>query len=477
MVRIGILIAGLALLGTQLLSDWYPASGQEAGRESARSTASDSARYQQRDGSESIPVQVPQPSELAMRYYRSGMRLWAFDICWAVIVPAVIAFSGFSARLRDLARKLGRWWFPTVGIFVVLYLGLVFLIDLPLAYYQGFVRQHAYGLSNQTPLKWMNDSLIRLGVEMIVGFCFAWVPYLLLARLPRLWWLITALLSVPFLFAAVLVKPIWIDPLMNQYGPMKDKRLERSILDLASRAGIEGGRVFEVNKSVDTKAVNAYVTGLLGTKRIVLWDTLIARLDENELLVVMGHEMGHYVLGHVVRSILLSSLVTVLSLYLVDRAGRLIVSRYSQGLRFDTLADVASVPLLLLLVHLTSLFLSPVVFAYSRYQEHEADRFALDLTHANHSGGMAFVKLQRENLSNPRPGWIYRVFRATHPSIGERIDFFNAYHSEREGDSQPSTVVRARSSGEAATSLPAREAAPVAGNRRKNASPEDKIGR
>ena len=128
------------------------------------------------------PVEVPIPSEQALRFYRSGMWLWAFDVCWGLIVPAVIVFTGFSAVLRSLARRLGHWWFPTVGLYVVLYLAIVFLINLPLDYYVGFVRQHAYGLSNQSLAKWLIDSLLSVGIEMIVGFAFAWVPYLLLAR-------------------------------------------------------------------------------------------------------------------------------------------------------------------------------------------------------------------------------------------------------------------------------------------------------
>ena len=126
----------------------------------------------------------------------------------------------------------------------------------------------------------------------------------------------------------MLLEPIWIDPLFNKFGPMKDKTLERSILALADRSGISGSRVFEVEKSVDTKALNAYVTGVLNTKRIVLWDTLIARLDEPEVLVVMGHEMGHYVLGHVVRSILLGSLVILAGLFFVERAGRWLIAGF-----------------------------------------------------------------------------------------------------------------------------------------------------
>jgi len=391
------------------------------------SVASLSPVEPEREIDELTPVAVPQPSEKALRYYHSGLWLWFLDEVWALVVPAIILFTGLSARIRDLAQRLGRGWFFTIGLYVVLYLALVYVVDWPLAFYQGYLRQHAYGLSNQTFAKWMTDRLLSLGVSMVAGFAFAWVPYLLLARSPRNWWLYTAILSVPFLFFTVLIKPVWIDPLFNKFGPMKNQELERSILDLAGRVGIEGSRVFEVDKSVDTKAVNAYVTGFLQTKRIVLWDTLIDRLGKKELLFVMAHEMGHYVLGHVVRSILLSSIITLIGLYFVDRVGRLIIRKYSSVIKFKSLADIASVPLFLMLLQISSVILAPVAYSYSRYQEHEADRFALDLTRTNHSGATSFTKLQQTNLSNPRPGLVYKIFRATHPSIGERIDFCNSY--------------------------------------------------
>ncbi len=186
--------------------------------------------------------------------------------------------------------------------------------------------------------------------------------------------------------------------------------------DLASRAGIEGSRVFEVDKSADTKAVNAYVTGFWQSKRIVLWDTLIAKLDEPELLVVMGHEMGHYVLGHVVRSILLSSIVTFVGLFLVDRLGRWLVRRYHDRLGFDRLADIASVPLMMMLLEARVPGPEPRrPWLTADIQEHEADRYALDLTRANHAAGTAHVKLQTENLGNPRPGPLYKIFPGEPP--------------------------------------------------------------
>jgi Zn-dependent protease with chaperone function len=211
-------------------------------------------------------------------------------------VPGLILFSGFSARLHDWAHGAVRGWFPVLAVYAVLYLVTVYLLDLPLSWYQGFVRQHEFGLSNQSLGQWFGDSLKALLVMLLIGVATIWVPYLLLRRSPRRWWLCTALAAVPLLMLALLIQPVLIAPLFDDFGPMQDKAMEAEILALADRAGIDGGRVFEVNKSEDTEAVNAYVGGLFGTQRIVLWDTLLAKLDRDQVLVVMGHEMGHYVL-------------------------------------------------------------------------------------------------------------------------------------------------------------------------------------
>ena len=177
---------------------------------------------------------------------------------------------------------------------------------------------------------------------------------------------------------------------------MRDKALEARILALAERAGIEGSRVFEVNKSVDTKTLNAYVAGVWQTKRIVLWDTIIARLDERELLFVMGHEMGHYVLAHVWQLVALSSLFILVLLYAAYKTMGAIVARWGGRFGFSDIADVASLPLLLLVTSVFSLAIAPVQLALTRHLEHEADRFGLEITQTNHSAGTAFVKLQQE---------------------------------------------------------------------------------
>lgn len=381
------------------------------------------------------PVLVPEPSEKAMRYYRSGNWLWVVTTLWGLGIAFAWIASGWSARLRSLAGRLtGNRWYPTVALYFVLFSLAGFVIDLPLTYYSEYVRPHAYELSNQTFAKWFGDGLKGLGVGLVMAVLFAWVPFWFLAKSPRRWWLWTAALALPFTALMVVVQPIWIDPLFNQFGPMKDQTLERDILDLAERAGIEGSRVFEVDKSVDTKAVNAYVTGMGDTKRIVLWDTIIAKLSREQLLFVMGHEMGHYVLGHVWRTLVVIPLVVLVGLWLIHRASGALLARYGEGWGFSSLADVAAAPFLGLLFSVFMLVISPLFLMYSRSLEHEADIFGLELTRDNHSAASAFVVLQQENLGNPRPGLLYKLWRSSHPPLGERIDFCNQYRPWETGE-------------------------------------------
>jgi Zn-dependent protease with chaperone function len=383
--------------------------------------------------SEATPVAVPPATPSALRYYTSGNWLWVLDQVLSIALLAAILFSGFSATLRDWAKRIGRTWFFTIVVYFALFTIVTTIITLPLSYYEEFVRQHDYGLSNQTLQKWLTDSLISLAVTCVAGGLFLWVPYLLLRKSPRRWWLYTAAAAIPFILVANLVAPIWIAPLFNKFEPMKDKALEARILALADRAGIEGSRVFEVNKSVDTKTLNAYVAGLWQTKRIVLWDTTIARMNDRELLFVVGHEMGHYVLGHVWQMVALSSLLILVLLYAAYTTMGAILARWGDRFGFSDLADVASLPLLLLVTSVFSFVIAPAQLALSRHFEHEADRFGLEITQTNHSAGTAFVKLQEDALGNPWPGPLYKLWRADHPPLGERIEFSNDYHPWRDG--------------------------------------------
>lgn len=383
---------------------------------------------------ETIPVDVPAATPTALRYYASGNRLWILDQVVPIALLAIMLFSGLSARLRKWAQRLARRnRFFTIAVYFALFMIGAFVVMLPLTYYEEFVRQHAYGLSNQTLQKWWTDSLTTLALSCVAGALFLWIPYLLLRKSPRRWWLYTAAAAVPFIVVANLIAPIWIAPLFNKFEPMKDKALETRILALAARGGIKGARVFEVNKSVDTKTSNGYAAGLWHTKRIVLWDTLIARMDDRELQFVMAHEIGHYVLWHIWQLIALNSLTIIVVLYGAYTIMGAVVARWAHRFGFSDISDVASLPLLLLVINVCSLAVTPVTLTFIRHLEHEADRFALELTQTNHSAGTAFVKLQQGALSNPRPGALFKLWRADHPPVAERIEFSNDYHPWREG--------------------------------------------
>ncbi len=395
------------------------------------------------DAAASVPVvEVPEPSPLAQQYHYSGQWVWAGVNAWSIGWPMAFAAVGLSARLRDGVRKVAPRWVPTVLLFSLAYLVLDAVVSLPVSWYVGFQRPHSYGLSDQAIGQWLLDRVKSMVVFLVIALPVISVTYALIARFPRRWWLVLGSLSLPFLLFMALIKPIWIDPVFNDFGPMRDKALEARLLRMADRAGIEGGRVYEVDKSRETRTVNAYVTGFLDTKRIVLWDTLLNRLDDDEVAAVMAHEMGHYVLGHVVRGLVVTSALMLLGLFLVDRLARWVL-RISKGkFGFEALGDIASLPLLIALGGAVNLALTPVGFAYSRQIEHEADRFGLDLTHDNVASARAFVTLQQTNLGYPRPGWFYTLFRGSHPSLGERIDFANGYRPWVGGSSGLEEVAR-----------------------------------
>jgi Zn-dependent protease with chaperone function len=254
-----------------------------------------------------------------------------------------------------------------------------------------------------------------------------WIPYLLLRKSPRRWWLYAALATIPVTTVVLVVSPILVDPLFNEFGPLDDQVLESRILALARRAGISESRVYQVNKSIDTKRVNAYVTGVGQTKRIVLWDTLLDKLEPGQIAFVVAHEMGHFVLRHVLALIALAATLALASLYLIHRVAGRLIRRFGHRFGFTQLSDPASLPLLILLGTAVSLATTPLMLAFTRHQEHEADRFALELTHDNRSAATAFVRLQEENLAVPRPGVLFMLWRGSHPALGDRVDFANRY--------------------------------------------------
>lgn len=373
------------------------------------------------------PVAVPPPTPEAISFYKTGNFLWAVDFLYSLAVPALLLFTGFSAKLRRFCHRICSKWVWQVGLFSLLFLLIVALLNLPLDFYSSYMRPHSYGMSTQSLGRWFHHFLTETGVSTVLGIILVWILYGMIRKSPKRWWLYFGLLTFPLTVFLVIIQPIWIAPLFNTFRPMEDIPLKEKILSLADRAGIHGSRIYVVDMSADTKAMNAYVTGIGTSKRIVLWDTTIQGLDENEILFVMGHEMGHYVLNHMWWGLLITTLLSLVTFFLVYLLAEGYLKRRPKRIGFDTLSDVASLPLILFLYTFISVLISPLWNLYSQSKEHEADTFGLELTHLNHAAATGFVKLQYNNLGYPWPGEFYMLFRTGHPSIGARITFFNNY--------------------------------------------------
>ncbi len=421
----------LALLFTGAFSV-APAAQSAVENERAISISPPDGRIQADENSG--PIAVPEPTEKARQYQRSGDLLWVVNTVWAILIPALFLVTGFSARIRDWARSVGEEWFLVIVVYVVIYILLTYLIDFGLNYYKGFVRPQAYGLSNQSLGQWFGDSLKTLIVTLVLWTLFLWVPYWLLRKSPRRWWLYTGILVVPFLVFFLLIKPLWIDPLFYHFESVQNKELETRILALAERAGIRDGRVFQYNASTTTTIGIAYVTGMFSTQRIVLSDTLLEEFNEREIIAVVGHEIGHFVIHHVFTRILAFSCMILLVLYAIYRTAGWLINKYQSRFGFGRLDDIASYPLLLMLFAIYSFVVFPAFMGFTRYQEQEANRFALEITQDPRAVASMYVKIQQDALMVPRPSLLTTLWRSSHPTYAQVIEFCNEYRPWEKGE-------------------------------------------
>jgi len=379
------------------------------------------------------------------RSYSSKRQLLGFlDPLYGIALGLLILFTGLSARMRDVAHRAGTRRYPRVLVYIVLYTLVAFVLGFPLAWYEGFALEHQFGLSNQGFGAWIGDELKGAAVGI---FFFGVIPLVALAygairKSPRRWWLWLGVGTVPVIVIASLIQPLVIDPLFNKFTPLRDQQLKQEILDLAGRAGIPGRNVYEVDKSAQTKKYNAYVNGFGASQRIVLWDTTLKGMTDDEILFVMGHEMGHYVLGHVWQGIIVFSLLGFVVFFGSWVLMNWAVKRFGGRWGFTELHDVASMPLLTITLSLASLVVQPAANSFSRHIEHDSDIFGLEVTRLNDAGARAFIKLGSQNKSDPEPSALVEFFQYTHPPLIERVRFATEYHPWTEG--KPSKLFHGR---------------------------------
>lgn len=382
---------------------------------------------------ENVTTMIAAPTEKAIEYHQKKVVVWVTSIILSMIIPALFLFSGLSAGIRNWAQNRSRAAFIVFILYFIVYYSINSLLSLPLDYYSSFVLKHAYGLSNQSFAKWIGDFLKSFAIVIAAGSVLICIPYTLIRRSPGYWWLYFSLLLIPILFFITFISPVYIDPIFNKYEKVRDTKLEAKIYDLIDKTDITNVKVYQVNKSVDTKEMNAYMTGVLNSKRIVLWDTTIKNLTDREILTIVAHEMGHYLMGHVWKAIILGGILNVFIFYLINKGALWVLNKSGGTFGFSKLHDIASLPLIMLFLSIFMFAAAPIVNTYSRYTETEADRFELELTRDNEASMSSMIKLHQNSLVLPTPGVVYKIWNYDHPTFEDRVNFAKNYRPWEEG--------------------------------------------
>jgi len=373
-----------------------------------------------------LPVAVPETTAAALARMRHGNIHWAAFQLLGLAIPLFILFTGLGTRLRRICESMsGRRWFWTVTLFACAYLVLAALIAMPFEFYLDYVQPHAAGWSNQTLPNWLKGEGVQLLVRLVAAALLIWLPYRLIAKSPRRWWLYCALALIPFAFLALVALPVWVKPLTISFKPLEDGPFKTRIETLAARCGVNNIPVLVGGNSTG-------VEGLGPTNRIYLQTNLASVESPDQIEFTIGHELKHYVMGDNWKALAIIAAFLVAGFWLTDRLGRAAIRRFSSRWGFSELSDPASLPLIVFLFLFLWLAILPFFNLFARHIEHEADRFGLELTHQNHADALIFVRDAQVDLA-PDWGTFFLIFRADHPSIRERIEFANNYRPWEHG--------------------------------------------
>jgi STE24 endopeptidase len=373
--------------------------------------------------------------ERAIRYSRTKEWLAVIDMLFGAAIMALALVTGLSARLRRVTELVAP---PRFGImpFAAAGTALLSLISLPLSFYSGYVVEHRFNLSNQSIPGWFLEWLKGVGIGIALGAPLLQGVFWVIGRWPRRWWAVLSALTVPFTVLLVNLAPILLLPLFNKFEPLKNRDLERRIKDLAASQGVNVSSVLQMNMSKQTKKANAFFTGIGNSKRIVLGDTLLDEFSEDEVEVVLAHELGHQVHRDLWKLIGLQLPLTLVSFYAMERLAPPLIARFGKSWGLDTdeaVRDPASLPVLGLVGSGVTFAVTPIVNAViRRWVEHPADVYALHLTRQPAAFIGAMEKLGRMNLSDPAPPAVIKWLFHNHPTLQERIEYGQRFAAESE---------------------------------------------
>ncbi|MCL4384777.1 MAG: M48 family metallopeptidase [Cyanobacteria bacterium] len=338
--------------------------------------------------------------------------------------------------LTSVAQKLLTWAFLVIIIFLlknnsyinnritimaaavifVIFNIILFLINLPLQYYQEFIVEHKFALSSQTFSSWFTDILKDSTISIIINTLGLTAIYALIIYLPKHWWIAAAAVFILFIIIASFIFPLIIDPLFYKFSPLNDAKLKQNIIDITGKAGVNVGNILVADARKKTNKVNAYFTGIGKTERIVIYDNLLNQYTKKEVLSVIAHEVGHWKYKHVIINIAIQTVAVVILFF--------ILSLLKSGLNMGV--SVKLIMIFLIVIMLISFISTPLQNYISRYFEKQADKVALDLTNDPDTQILMFVKLAKSNLSDVKPGIIIKYMVYSHPPIMERINNINS---------------------------------------------------
>ena len=388
------------------------------------------ARFDPIQATEDYLAKVPAADRARSDAYFEGgywLQLWGF--LYGLAVAWVVLGTGLSRRMKALAERVTRRKPVHTWLYGAQYLVAIAVLTFPLTVYQGFFREHKYGLATQNFPQWMRDQLVGLAVGLVLVPLLLVVLYGVFRRAPRTWWLWGSGVAVVFLVFVTLIAPVYIDPLFNKYEPLHDAQVKGEILRLARASGIEVDDVFQFDASRQTTRVSANVSGFMGTMRIRLNDNLLKRCSLPEIKAVMAHEMGHYVLNHVYESIIFFVIVLVGGFAFVRGGFDWVRRRFGSGWGIEGIEDSAGLPLLVALLSVYFFVLTPFLNTYIRVNEAEADIYGLQA--AGEPDGFAEVALKLSEYRKLEPGPVEEWILFDHPSGRSRIRMAMRWKAEQ----------------------------------------------
>jgi STE24 endopeptidase len=378
------------------------------------------------------------PSDLYRKAHDLGRIYFWFGLIafpYGLILFWVILHWKLPAKYRDLAEKMSPRRFVQALIFSPLLILTVAALVSP----EDIAEQQlsrSYGLSIQGWGSWAWDWVKGQCVNVMAGTIMISLLYIVIRRSPRRWWLWFWTLSLPVGLFLFFLQPLVVDPMFHKFEPLaqKDPALVTSLQEMSSRAGenIPPEQMFWMNAGEKTTELNAYVTGIGASKRIVVWDTTIAKLTTPQIVFIAGHEMGHYVLNHIPKQLAFEALFLFLLLYIGFRCIGWTLSRWGEKWHIRGVDDWASLPFLLMPLFVLSFLANPIVSAVSRHYEHQADQYGLEVTHeltpdSAQQAAQAFQILGEVDLADPAPNPVNVLLFYSHPPIGDRVRFALAY--------------------------------------------------